>query len=65
MQYCKLYHIRVTRNDDRDPTEHVYFQGDDFCIDNAKSFEIYDCDNGILKIFEGFPDQGDTKWLRI
>jgi len=54
----------VTRNDDSDPTEHVYFQGDDFYVENVRLLEIYDPDTCIVKVYGRVGKSGKVRWSR-
>jgi len=60
----KIYHIRVIRSDDSDPTDHVYFKDEDFYIDNVRFLEIYDPDTCVLKVFTCISEKGTARLLR-
>lgn len=65
MSKLKIYHIRVIRIYDSDPTEHAYFEGDDFLVNrNIKSLEIYDPDTCVLRVFTCISEKGTARLLR-
>lgn len=66
MSKLKMYHILVTSSDDIDPTEHAYFEGDDFLVNdrNIESLEIYDPDTCVLRVFTCISEKGTARLLR-
>jgi len=64
MSDLKLYYIRVIRTDDSDPTDHAYFEGDNFYVDKVRGLEIYDPETCVLRVFTSISKNGTARWSR-